>query len=73
VVAHLFHLIEKELGGGIHGTVDVLLEASEMVVTEIQPGNNRIEVRCKSNSGLEPATTNRTHRQHTDTRLRKEA
>jgi hypothetical protein len=40
VVAHLLHLVEEELGSGVHGAVDVLLETGEMVVAEIQPGNN---------------------------------
>jgi hypothetical protein len=43
VVAHLLHLIEKHLGGGVHGAVELLLEASEVVVSEIQLGATRIE------------------------------
>jgi hypothetical protein len=40
VVAHLLHLVEEELGSGVHGAVGGRLGTGEIVVAEIQPGNN---------------------------------
>jgi hypothetical protein len=54
VITHLLHLFEKQLGSGVHGVVDVLLEASKVVVMEIQPGTGRIEARCGPNSEIKP-------------------